>query len=96
MYTDPHREAYDALGLVFGMGGIASLKLLSNGIRAAKSGHRQGKTEGHPLQQGGVCLFDTSGSVRFLHRDSTAGDQVHADRIREVLKEVAEQPHIGP
>ena len=87
MFTDPGREAYKALDLVFGMGGAASFRMIRNGLRAVQSGHRQGRTEGHPLQQGGVCVVDTSGSVRFLHRDATAGDHVDADQIRDVLKD---------
>jgi len=94
MYTDPKREAYDALGLVFGMGGVASWKLIKNGLRAAAAGHRQGRTEGHPLQQGGVGVFDTSGTVRFLHRDSTAGEHLDADQVREVLREIAADPRL--
>ena len=85
MYTDPERHAYKALGLLFGMGGMSSLKMLSHGLRAAKSGHRQGKTEGHPLQQGGVFVFDTNGQVRFRHRDETAGDHVDATHVRDVV-----------
>ena len=91
MYTDPDREAYKALGLLFGMGGVASLKMVSHGFRAAKSGHRQGKTEGHPLQQGGVFVFDASGAVRFLHRDSTAGDHVDASQVAVVLGVIASE-----
>ena len=88
MYTDPDREAYKALELTFGMGGVASIRMIANGLRAVQSGHRQGRTEGHPLQQGGVCVVDTSGSIRFLHRDVTAGDHVDAGQIRDVLREI--------
>lgn len=88
MYTDPSRQAYKALGLLFGMGGVASLRMLSHGLRAAKSGHRQGRTEGHPLQQGGVFVFDTNGEVRFCHQDETAGDHIDAARVREVVASV--------
>ena len=94
MYTDPERHAYKALGLLFGMGGMSGLKMLSHGLRAAKSGHRQGKTEGHPLQQGGVFVFDTNGEVRFRHRDETAGDHVDAAQVREVVAQIAAESRL--
>ena len=84
-FTDPKRVAYDALGMLYGMGGLNSLKMLGTGIRAHRSGFRQGRTEGHPLQQGGVFLFSKGGDLLFAHRDSTAGDHLSPDRILDLL-----------
>ena len=86
-YTDPERVAYDALGMLYGMGGMSGLKMLGHGIRAHRAGFRQGRTKGHPLQQGGVCLFDKGGRLLFAHRDSTAGDHLPPERILELLSQ---------
>ena len=85
IYTDPSLKAYEALGMLYGMGSIFSVKMLGHAVRASRGGHRQGKTQGNPLQQGGVCIFDQGGNLRYAHRDSTAGDHMHPDRIVEIL-----------
>ena len=87
-FTDPGRLAYEALGMLYGMGGWNSFKMLSMGIRAHRAGFRQGRTEGHPLQQGGVFLFDQSGDLILAHRDTTAGDHLPPDRILDVLGKI--------
>ena len=51
-----------------------------------KKGHRQGKTQGDPLQQGGVCVIDTNGAVLFAHRDQTAGDHLNVETLLSNLK----------
>ena len=43
-FTDPDKEAYDALSLVHGFGGVAGLGMLASGVRAWKNGYRQGRT----------------------------------------------------
>jgi len=83
--TDPDCESYGALGMMRGVGSFLSIKMLRHAARASRDGHRQGKTQGNPLQQGGVCVFAQGGELLFVHRDSTAGDHIHPERIIEVL-----------
>ena len=85
IYTDPDCVAFSALGMLRGMGGLDGLKMLAHGARAARRGYRQGRTQGHPTQQGGVCIFDVGGGLLFAHRDSTAGDHLDPARVLEVL-----------
>ena len=83
--TDPDLEAYNALSLVRGMGSVASMALIKSGMRAWKKGFRQGRTQGDPLQQGGVFVITPGGDSLFEQRSQTAGD--HAD-VQEVLDAV--------
>ncbi len=86
-FTDPKCEAYAALGMLRGMGGWDSLKMVGHAIRAAKGGHRQGATQGHPSQQGGVCVFDRGGSLLWAHRDNTAGDNLPPSAVLAVFQD---------
>ena len=90
-YTDPSLESYKALGLIHGMGGMASFKMIPNALRAMTRGHRQSKTQGDPLQQGGVCVVDTNGNVLFAHRDQTAGDHINAKQLLSKLSHTKQQ-----
>ena len=85
IYTDPDCVAFAALGMLRGMGGMGGIKMLAYAARAARRGHRQGRTEGHPTQQGGVCVFDVGGALLFAHRDSTAGDHLDPKRVLEIV-----------
>ena len=87
IYTDPTCEAYAALGMLRGMGGWDSLKMVGHAIRAAKGGHRQGATQGHPSQQGGVCVFDEGGALLWAHRDNTAGDNLPPSAVLAMFQE---------
>jgi len=87
IYTDPDCVAYSALGMLRGMGGLGGIKMVANAARATRRGHRQGRTEGHPTQQGGVCIFEVGGAVLFTHRDSTAGDHLDPKQVLTVLDE---------
>jgi hypothetical protein len=75
VYTDPSREAFRRAGLVrrFGIG----VKSLGLARRALSAGHRQGRTQGDPWQQGGVLVVAPSGEVLWRHADSGVGD--HGD-----------------
>ena len=89
-FTDPECAAYTALGMLRGMGGWTGFKMLGYGIRASKRGFRQGATQGHPTQQGGVFVFDREGSLLLAHRDTTAGDNLEP---AEVLRFLRDQAH---
>lgn len=71
------------------MGGVGGIKMLAHAARATRRGHRQGRTQGHPTQQGGVCIFDVGGALLFAHRDVTAGDHLDPKRVLDVLDERA-------
>jgi len=83
VYTDPERSSYKLAGLKRSFGlGVASI---GRARRAMAAGHRQGRMQGDPWQQGGVLIIDTSGSVRWRHVDSSAGDHCSVTRVLEAL-----------
>ena len=86
LYTDPSRQTYRALKLVHGFGGTAGLGMIRSGLRAWKGGFRQGRTQGDPLQQGGVFVVNKGGDAVFEQRSATAGDH---PEVEEVLAAVA-------
>jgi len=86
LYTDPSLKTYQTLGLRHGLGGLSGWAMIPNAVRAMKKGHRQGKTKGDPLQQGGICVVDTSGTVLFSHRDKTGGDHLSVDGLLQQLE----------
>lgn len=72
VWTDPGKETYKLAGFqrAFGLG----LKSLGRGRRASSGGHRQGKTQGDPWQQGGTLVLGGDGRLVFAHAADGAGD----------------------
>lgn len=85
IYTDPSLQTYRALELNHGVSSLMSLRLVSNGLRATRSGHKQGHTAGDPLQQGGIAVISQQGNVLFVHREHTSGDHLPSDRLLNTL-----------
>ena len=86
VFTDPGRSSYKLAGLKRSFGlGIASV---GRARRAMAGGHRQGRTQGDPWQQGGVLIIDTSGSVRWHHVDSSAGDHCSVASVLDALRTI--------
>lgn len=85
LYTDPSKKTYQALSLVHGFGGAAGLGMIRSGVRAWKKGFRQGRTQGDPLQQGGVFVVKKGGGSVFEQRSKTAGDHPEVDDVLAVL-----------
>ena len=83
--TDPDRAAYRALNLRRGMGGLKSMGMLTSGIRAYRAGHRQSRTQGDPLQQGGIFVVAPGGRAVFIHRSETAGDHAETHAIVDAI-----------
>lgn len=84
--TDPQKKAYQALSLLRGMGGMQSLSMIGSGFRAFRAGHRQSKTKGDPLQQGGVFVVGQGGAVLYEQRSKTAGDHANVSEVLESLE----------
>ena len=87
--TDPSREAYQALSLQRGLGGLRALSLFSAGLRAYRAGHRQTRVQGDAAQMGGVFVVSTEGNFLFQYRSETAGDHPDPDDILESLRRAA-------
>lgn len=83
VFTDPGRSSYKLAGLKRSFGlGIASV---GRARRAMADGHRQGRTQGDPWQQGGVLIVSTEGHIRWRHVDSGAGDHCAVEDVLEAL-----------
>lgn len=89
VFTDPSRQVYALAGMrrTFGLG----LRSLVAGRQAMKEGHRQGKTQGDPWQQGGVLIVVPPGEVVFEHVDQFAGDSAAPDEVLSALRAVVGQ-----
>jgi len=85
LLTDPGRRAYAALGLPRGVSLTATFRTVKSGLRAMKSGHRQGSLAGDPWQLGGTLLTDRAGVVHYRHVSKFAGDH---PPLEEVLRAV--------
>ena len=92
LFTDPSRKSYKWLNLKTNMGASLSIKMLKRGMDASRSGHRQGKTQGHVLQQGGEALFDTNGNAIWRYVSQSPGDHASPDQIRMAIARFKSQP----
>ena len=79
LLTDPGRRTYRAAGLRRGLGSTFNVSLLRNAAASFKRGHRQGATQGDPLQQGGAFVIAPGDEVLFSYVSATAGD--HPDPV---------------
>lgn len=86
LFTDPGRQSYDWMNMKSNIGASLSFKMLSRGLKASKAGHRQGKTQGHPLQQGGEALFDTNGQKHWEYISQSAGDHAPIELIQAAVQ----------
>jgi len=83
VFTDPGRSCYKMAGLKrnFGLG----LATIGRGRRAVAAGHRQGRTQGDPWQQGGVIIVDTDGRLVWRHIDRAAGDHCSVEEVLDII-----------
>jgi hypothetical protein len=85
LYTDPGLRAYRAAGLRRDVASTFNLGLVKHGVRALKTGFRQGMTQGDPWQQGGAFVFAPGDEVLFEQRSDTAGDHVDPRQLLDAL-----------
>lgn len=85
LYTDPGLRAYRAAGLRRDMASTLNVGLLKHSMRAMRSGHFQGMTQGDPWQQGGAFVIGADGTLRLRQISETAGDHVDPGDLLEAL-----------
>ncbi|MEC8379402.1 MAG: peroxiredoxin-like family protein [Myxococcota bacterium] len=85
LFTDPSRKSYKWMNLKSNVASSLSLKMIRRGFDASRSGHRQGKTQGNALQQGGEALFDTNGRAVWRYVSQSPGDHASPEQIREAV-----------
>ena len=93
LYSDPGSRTFDAFGLRRNAADFLTPKALGNLARAIRRGHKQGKTQGNPLQNGGVIIFSADAKVVFAHVEATSGDLVDLDAM---MKGVAQAVSPNP
>ncbi len=84
VFTDPGRRVYQAADMTFAVG--MKFATLKYGFRALRNGYLQGRTKGHPNQQGGVLLVDTAAEVRFAFRETGPGEHMAAAEVLETVR----------
>lgn len=75
LYTDPSLETYRALAFHRGLLRTAlSPRTWAHAARALAGGFLQGRTQGDPLQLGGVVVVRPDGTVAYRFASAEAGD----------------------
>lgn len=82
---DPELVAYRAAGLRRGAEALFSRRLISDALRARRSGAQQSGVQGDAWQLGGAFVFQQGGALLLAHRSESAGDHVDPRAIDEAL-----------
>ena len=84
--TDPSRASFRAAGMKHGIWRTLGPQTWPAGIRALLGGHRQGKTQGDPWQQGGALVLNHDGAIVYRHVNGSAGDHVKVDAVLRAVE----------
>lgn len=84
--TDPSLASFRAAGMKHGLWRTLGPQTWPAGLRALLAGHRQGKTQGDPWQQGGALVVSAEGATVFRHVDGSAGDHVRLDAVLRAVE----------
>jgi len=79
--SDEPLESYKRAGFRHGALSTFSPRAMLNYARALAGRFRQGKTQGDPLQQGGVMVVDAKGKVRYQYVSRVGGDHPPIDDV---------------
>ena len=74
IWVDEKRATYRYLEFSYGAGTVFSGKSLLNAARALSKGHIQHKTQGNPMQNGGVLVVQKGGDCVYAYASRVAGD----------------------
>lgn len=89
LFSDPSRLTYSALKFSKGFSSVLDIRALQKTISSFQAGNPQ--TWKHlptdATQQGGALVVDEANIVRFLHKDSFAGDHAAIDTLENAIEE---------
>ena len=86
-FRDPARATYRALELRRSIAATFNMATVRHAWRAFKAGHRQGRTQGDPWQQGGVFVIPAGGGAPvFAYRSQAGGDHPDPEEIVTALR----------
>ena len=89
IYTDPSLAVYKTAQLKRGVWKTLDPRSLARGVRAFASGHRQGRTQGDPWQQGGILVISPGGEVLWHHASERPDDRPSAEDIARAITQRA-------
>lgn len=81
VWTDPKRKTYAHLGFKRGWLSVLNVATIRSSLRAMQAGFRQGKTQGDPLQEGGVLVVKRGGELIYGYASAVAGDHPPIDEV---------------
>jgi hypothetical protein len=81
VYSDPDLHAFQAASFHRSLWSIMRPEVLAKGFGAFRGGHRQRRTQGDALQQGGVLLVMPDGTLGYRHASRYAGDHAAVAEI---------------
>ncbi len=87
--SDEPLESYRIAGFRRGALSTFSPRAMLNYARAVAAGFRQGKTQGAPLQQGGVMVVGAGGTVRYRYASRVGGDHPPIDEVVAAARDSA-------
>lgn len=86
LLTDPGLRSYKAARLKRSVTSTFRPALVTHGLRAMKSGFRQGMMQGDALQQGGALVVSAGGDLLYRQSSETAGDHVDPDALVQAVE----------
>jgi peroxiredoxin len=89
LYTDPSLESYRLAGLRHGPGSSLHPRVALHAVTAMRQGFRQSRTQGDPVQQGGVFVIPKGGGLIYQYVSREAGDHPDNANVLRALDEDA-------
>jgi hypothetical protein len=72
--SDASGGVFTAAGARRGLASLVRLRVVKNGLRALRAGHRQSRIAGDPWRQGGALVFGPDGALVHAELDAVSGD----------------------
>jgi prostamide/prostaglandin F2alpha synthase len=74
IWVDEKRVTYKQLQFSHGTASVLNVKSMLNAARALSKGHFQHRTQGNPVQNGGVLVVRKGGECLYAYASEVAGD----------------------
>ena len=89
LLCDPELTAYRVAGMKRGVSTLLGRRATKAAARALAAGFRQGRTQGDPLQQGGVLVLAAGGEPRFVQISEKAGEHAEEEEVLAAAREAS-------
>ena len=81
VWVDTKRVTYKHLEFTYGKAKVLGPRSLVNAVRAMFKGHRQHRTQGNAMQNGGVLIAKKGGACAYAFSSEVAGDKPRIDEV---------------